>query len=90
MKDSYSSRATFAVGSSSSSCIRDALGAPPPKPCQRFANGICLLNKKGKKCSSSIWLYMGEYPVFWPAREACCPHKGQRGEYFAGPWQSSA
>eukprot|EP00962_Isochrysis_galbana_P025625 scaffold7923_cov121-Isochrysis_galbana.AAC.5 len=21
---------------------------------------------------------------------ACCPHKGQRGEYFAGPWQSSA
>jgi len=32
--------------------IRDALGAPPPKPCQRFANGICLLNKKGKKCSS--------------------------------------
>eukprot|EP00962_Isochrysis_galbana_P052849 scaffold24311_cov114-Isochrysis_galbana.AAC.3 len=41
--------------------VRDALGAPappyppsapPPKPCQRFANGICLLNKKGKKCSS--------------------------------------
>jgi len=30
------------------------VGAPPPKPSQRFANanGICLLNKKGKKCSS--------------------------------------
>eukprot|EP00962_Isochrysis_galbana_P049107 scaffold20711_cov124-Isochrysis_galbana.AAC.3 len=33
--------------------IRAALGAPPPKPCQRFVDGICLLNKKGKKCSSS-------------------------------------
>eukprot|EP00962_Isochrysis_galbana_P007703 scaffold2086_cov133-Isochrysis_galbana.AAC.4 len=33
-----------------------------------------------------IW----EYSYGWPAREACCPHKGQRGEYFAGPWQSSA
>eukprot|EP00962_Isochrysis_galbana_P051214 scaffold22593_cov117-Isochrysis_galbana.AAC.1 len=33
--------------------VRDALRAPPPKPCQRFANGICLLNKKGKKCSSN-------------------------------------
>eukprot|EP00962_Isochrysis_galbana_P048917 scaffold20566_cov135-Isochrysis_galbana.AAC.6 len=22
--------------------------------------------------------------------EACCPHKVQRGEYFSGPWQSSA
>eukprot|EP00962_Isochrysis_galbana_P026688 scaffold8292_cov120-Isochrysis_galbana.AAC.12 len=32
--------------------VRDALRAPPPKPCQRFLNGICLLNKKGKKCSS--------------------------------------
>eukprot|EP00962_Isochrysis_galbana_P015375 scaffold4408_cov143-Isochrysis_galbana.AAC.1 len=21
--------------------VRDALRAPPPKPCQRFANGIC-------------------------------------------------
>eukprot|EP00962_Isochrysis_galbana_P038730 scaffold13782_cov163-Isochrysis_galbana.AAC.1 len=23
-------------------------------------------------------------------QHACCPHKGQRGEYSAGPWQSSA
>eukprot|EP00962_Isochrysis_galbana_P024594 scaffold7551_cov123-Isochrysis_galbana.AAC.9 len=34
--------------------------------------------------------YMG-IPI-WLARprEACCPHKVQRGEYFAGPRQSSA
>jgi hypothetical protein len=33
--------------------IRKALGAPPARQCQRFINGICLLNKKGKSCSSS-------------------------------------
>eukprot|EP00962_Isochrysis_galbana_P027599 scaffold8679_cov121-Isochrysis_galbana.AAC.9 len=31
-----------------------------------------------------------EYPYGWPAREACCPHKVQRGEDFAGTWQSRA
>jgi hypothetical protein len=30
-----------------------ALKAPPSKDCSRFLNGICLLNKKGKKCSSN-------------------------------------
>jgi hypothetical protein len=33
--------------------VRTRLGAPPAKQCQRFIKGICLLNKKGKKCSSS-------------------------------------
>jgi hypothetical protein len=33
--------------------IRALLGAEPAKQCQRFIKGICLLNKKGKKCSSS-------------------------------------
>jgi hypothetical protein len=32
---------------------RAALGAAPAAPCQRFIQGICLLNKKGKKCSSN-------------------------------------
>jgi hypothetical protein len=26
---------------------------PPPKDCTRFLKGVCLLNKKGKKCSSN-------------------------------------
>jgi hypothetical protein len=33
--------------------VRSLLGAPPAKQCQRFIKGICILNKKGKKCSSS-------------------------------------
>jgi hypothetical protein len=33
--------------------FRAALQAPSPKDCSRFLNGICLLNKKGKKCSSN-------------------------------------
>jgi exonuclease III len=34
--------------------MRAVLGlTSPPKDCTRFLNGICLLNKKGKKCSSN-------------------------------------
>eukprot|EP00962_Isochrysis_galbana_P053259 scaffold24716_cov129-Isochrysis_galbana.AAC.1 len=41
---------------------------------------------RGRGLYLSIW----EYPYGCPAMEACCPHKVQSGEYFAGPWQSSA
>eukprot|EP00962_Isochrysis_galbana_P012093 scaffold3416_cov133-Isochrysis_galbana.AAC.4 len=51
---------------------------PPPSPGQE---------NDRPRGPGPIW----EYPYGWPAREACCPHKVQpRGEYFAGPWQSSA
>eukprot|EP00962_Isochrysis_galbana_P041067 scaffold14989_cov113-Isochrysis_galbana.AAC.2 len=48
---------------------------PPPTPHQEI----------DRPCGT-IW----EYPYGSPAREACCPHKGQRGDYSAGSWHSSA
>jgi hypothetical protein len=46
-KEQYNDRKARRIESNQVN-VREALGAPPSKPCQRFLQGICLLNKKAR------------------------------------------
>jgi hypothetical protein len=64
--------------------VRVALKAPPSKDCSRFLNGICLLNKKGKKCSSNhnikdAWVTSPEGKICCTIECALKPHSMLQG-----------
>jgi hypothetical protein len=69
--------------------IRAALKAPPPKGCSRFLNGICLLNKKGKKFSSNhnikdAWVTSPEGKLCCTIECALQPHSMLQGYCLLG------